>query len=168
MKRAFRALLGSALSLSLASAVALAAPASGTDRYSVGDFAVDMARVMNLPAESIDIAIGSLTSRSIKVVGNPQRQITEGDVVDLLSQAGIAVTANDPAAPVRGQRGKDILSAFSSDLAKRGALGTDTPVDNVIGGDQTNPSNPNDDFNNGNGRGGKFKRKKKNSQTGSD
>ena len=166
MKRAFRALLGSALSLSLASAVALAAPAN--DRYAVGDFAVDMAKVMNLPAESIDIALASLQSRSIKVVGNPQRQITEGDVVDLLSQAGIAVTANDPSAPVRGQRGKDILAAFSSDLAKRGARSTDVPVDSVIGGNETNPSNPNDDFNNGNGRGGKFKRKKKNSQTGSD
>ena len=67
-------------------------------------------------------------------------------------------------APVRAQRGKDILAAFSSDLARKGGL----VDDNVIGGSETNPSNPNDDFNNGNGRGGKFKRKKKNSQTGSD
>jgi len=163
MKKVLRALLGTAISLGLASAVALAAPASGNDRYAVGDFAVEMARMMNLSADSVDTAIASLKGLNVRVTGNPARQLTEGDVVDLLSQAGISVTASDPSAPVRGQRGHDILAAFSSELSKKGGLN-----DNVIGGNETNPSNPNDDFNNGNGRGGKFKRKKKNSQTGSD
>lgn len=163
MKKVLRALLGTGICLCLMSAVALAAPASGNDRYSVGDFAVEMARMMNLPADSVDTAIASLQGRSVRVIGVPTRQLTEGDVVDLLSQAGIAVTASDPSAPVRAQRGHDILAAFSSELSKKGGLN-----DSVIGGNETNPSNPNDDFNNGNGRGGKFKRKKKNSQTGSD
>ncbi|HKY31817.1 MAG TPA: hypothetical protein VJV23_04715 [Candidatus Polarisedimenticolia bacterium] len=163
MKRVLRALMGSALCLGLASAVALAAPASGNDRYTVGDFAVEMARVMGLPGDSTESALASLQGRNIHVAGNSQRQLTEGDVVALLSQAGITVTANDPSAPVRGDRGREILSAFSTELSRHGGL-----VDNTVGANETNPSNPNDDFNNGNGRGGKFKRKKKNSQTGSD
>ena len=165
MKRVLRAFMGSALCLCLASAVALAAPPRGADSpYTVGDFAVDLARVMNLPADgSVDGAIASLQGAKINMKGNRSLDLTEGVLVDMLAQAGIAVTTSDPGKKVNKGRANTILTTFSGELSRGNRL---VQVDG--GFDETNPTNPNDDFNNGNGRGGKFKRKKKNSQTGSD
>ncbi|MFQ5846035.1 MAG: hypothetical protein ACE5JG_13710, partial [Planctomycetota bacterium] len=66
--------------------------------------------------------------------------------------------------PVGRGRATEIVGAFRSELSRRAGV---VPADDSVIS-ETNPSNPVDDFNNGNGRGGKFKRKKKNSQTGSD
>ncbi|HET9482266.1 MAG TPA: hypothetical protein VFP98_10970 [Candidatus Polarisedimenticolia bacterium] len=158
-----RAFLGSALCLCLASAVALAAPTARGDVYKVGDFAMLMARTMYLPADNVGTAINSLRSAGVQVV-NPEGRLTEGDVVAMLSQARITVTTANPEQPVDRQRATGIISAFSSELSRNGGA-LNTPDDSIF---EANPSNPNDDFNNGNGSGGKFKRKKKNCQTGSD
>lgn len=166
MKRVLRAFLGSALCLCLASAVALAAPSSnGAAHMKVGEFAVLMAKAMNLPAESVDAAVRSLQGANVRVAGGHDKDLVEGDLINLLSQIGINVTTSDPARKVTKDRAGEIVGAFSADFARAGA---EVPVENGTGVAEGNPSNPNDDFNNGNGRGGKFKRKKKNSQTGSD
>jgi len=107
-------------------------------------------------------ALVSLRSRGI-VVANPNKPVTESDVVSLLSQAGVTVTTKSPNKLVGGSQANEIIRAFGSQLAPSSGL-----VNNCVGCDAGTGSNPNDDFNNGNGRGGKFKRKKRNSQTGSD
>jgi len=166
MKRVLRAFLGSALCLCLASAVVLAAPPRGAVRgpsYTVGDFAVELAHAMNLPATSVDSAIAALRGRNISLGVSPSTELTEGNLVNLLSQAGIAVTTADPSKKVSKDRANSIVGTFQAELGRNGIIPSDEGVIT-----STNPTNPNDDFNNGNGRGGKFKRKKKNSQTGSD
>ena len=160
MKRVLRAFLGSALCLCLASAVVLAAPPRGAVRgpsYTVGEFAIQLAHAMNLPADSVNTAVAALRGRNITL------GVTEGNLVNLLSQAGIAVTTADPARKVNKQRAESVVGTFQVELSRNGIIPSDEGVIT-----STNPTNPNDDFNNGNGRGGKFKRKKKNSQTGSD
>ncbi len=166
MKRVLRAFLGSALCLCLASAVVLAAPPRGAvsgPSYTVGEFAVQLAHAMNLPADSVDSAVAALRGRGISLGVSPTTELTEGNLVNLLSQAGIAVTTADPSKKVNKQRADSVVGTFQVELSKKGIIPSDEGVITA-----TNPTNPNDDFNNGNGRGGKFKRKKKNSQTGSD
>ncbi len=169
MKRFLRALLGTAMCLCLASAVTLAAPGRDAQRTShvvtVGDFAVQLAKaVTGRTVASPESAAASLRDSGIVVRGNLNRPLTQGDVVNLLSQAGIRVTAKDPGQQVDKGRAQDIISTFNADLGRGRKLDT-TPC---VGCTSGTGLNPNDDFNNGNGVGGKFKRKKKNSQTGSD
>lgn len=160
MKRVLRGFLGLTLCIGLANVATLAAPARASQpaptrhAYTVGDFAADLAAAMG---------VSTLQSRGIRIA-NPSAPLTEGDLVNLLSQAGISVTTTQPDKNVNQSRGREILSAFSSQLsASKGGLDT-----GCVGCSDGTGTNPNDDFNNGNGRGGKFKRKKKNSQTGSD
>ena len=170
MKRVLRAVAGSALCLTLASAVALATPARDSKprtpaaaSYSVADFATDLVAAMGHGRQTPENAIATLRSKGI-TVANPSKPATESDVVSMLSQAGITVTTKSPNRLVGASQANEIVHAFSSQLAAPSS-GLNTGCTNCDGG---LGSNPNDDFNNGNGRGGKFKRKKKNSQTGSD
>ena len=170
MKRVLRAVVGSALCLTLASAVALAAPARASSprtqtpesTYRVADFAVDLAAAMGVRGLTPESAVATLRSRGINVA-NPNKPATESDVVNLLSQAGITVSTKSPNKLVGASQANDIIRAFGPQLSSSSG-----PVQGCVGCDAGTGSNPNDDFNNGNGRGGKFKRKKKNSQTGSD
>ena len=169
MKRFLQALLGTGMCLCLASAVTLAAPGRDTQRTShvvtVGDFAMQLAKaVTGRTVASPESAAAFLRDSGIVIRGNLNRSLTQGDVVNLLSQAGIKVTAKDPSQPVDKGRADTIISTFNADLGRGKKIDT-APC---VGCDSGTGQNPNDDFNNGNGTGGKFKRKKKNSQNGSD
>ena len=172
MKRVLGGFLGLTLCLGLANAAALAAPARASQAtapvrqapYTVAEFAADLAAAMGVPSQSSDSAVGTLRGRGIRI-GNPSAPLTEGDLVNLLTQAGISVTTSQPEKSVNKSRGREVLAAFGAQLsAKGGGLNTSP----CVGCNNGTGSTPNDDFNNGNGRGGKFKRKKKNSQNGSD
>ncbi|HEY3176299.1 MAG TPA: hypothetical protein VGK94_11150 [Candidatus Polarisedimenticolia bacterium] len=168
MKRVLRGFLGLALCVGLANAAGFAA-ASRASRapapvrhapYTVAQFASDLATAMGMPAGD---AVAALQGRGIRI-GNPSAPLTEGDLVNLLSQAGVAVTTTQPDKSVDQPRGREVLAAFGSQLsAQSGGLDT-----GCVGCSDGQGSNPVDDFNNGNGSGGKYKRKKKNCQTGSD
>ena len=166
MKRVLRGFLGLTMCLGLANAAALAVPARAsqaparTAPYTVGEFAVDLVGAMGQQAQSADAAVATLRGKGVRI-GNPSAPLSEGDLVNVLTQVGISVTTTQPDKGVDKTRGREVISAFSSQLSR--GLG-----DNCVGCDSGAGQNPNDDFNNGNGRGGKFKRKKKNSQNGSD
>ena len=168
MKRVLRGFLGLALCLGLANVAVLASPARASRApapvrqapYTVAQFAADLAAAMGMPAGD---AVTALRGRGIQI-GNPSAPLTEGDLVNLLSQAGISVTTTQPEKSIDKSRGREVIAAFGSQLSAKGGIST-TPC---VGCSDGVGSNPVDDFNNGNGRGGKFKRKKKNSQTGSD
>ena len=170
MKRVLRAVVGSALCLTLASALAVAAPARDSKprtqtpetSYRVADFAVDLVAAMGHGRQTPENAMATLRNRGV-VVANPSKPATESDVVSMLAQAGITVTTKSPNRIVGSSQANEIIRAFGSQLTSASGLNSGcSNCDAGVG------SNPNDDFNNGNGRGGKFKRKKKNSQTGSD
>jgi len=171
MKRVLRAIVGSALCLTLMSAAVVAAPARASQprtpasepAYRVADFAVDLLAAMGMRGQTHESALAALRTRGI-VVANPNKPVTESDVVSLLSQAGVTVTTKSPNKIVGSSQANEIIRAFGPQLAAPSS----GLVNNCVGCDSGTGSNPNDDFNNGGGRGGKFKRKKKNSQTGSD
>ena len=170
MKRVLRAVVGSALCLTLASAVALAAPARASQprtqspepAYRVADFAADLVAALGHGRQSPENALSTLRNRGI-VVANPGKPVTESDVVNLLSQAGVTVTTKSPNKLVGSSQANDIIRAFGPQLSSTSSLNN-----GCVGCSDGVANNPNDDFNNGNGRGGKYKRKKKNSQNGSD
>ena len=103
MKRVLRAVVGSALCLTLASALALAAPARDSKpriqtpetSYRVADFAVDLVAAMGHGRQTPENAMATLRSRGV-VVSNPSKPATESDIVGMLSQAGITVTTKSP------------------------------------------------------------------------
>jgi hypothetical protein len=174
MKRVLRGLLGLILCLGLANVAVLAAPARASQvpapvrhaPYTVAEFAADLAAAMGMPGRTSDGAVATLRGRGIQI-GNPSAPLTEGDLVNLLSQAGISVTTTQPDRNVDKSRGREVLAAFGAQLTSQAKGGLNTGP--CVGCSDGIGANPNDDFNNGwNGRGGKFKRKKKNSQTGSD
>ena len=106
--------------------------------------------------------MAALRTRGI-AVANPNKPVTESDVVSMLSQAGITVTTKSPNKIVGASQANEIIKAFGPQLNTSSSLSQ-----NCVGCDSGTGSNPNDDFNNGNGRGGKFKRKKRPSNPGSD
>ena len=168
MKRFIAAFLGLAVCLTLTSAVAMAAPGRGvpkTQRYvTVGEFAVQLAKGISGRADTLDGALATLRNVGINVnKGDLGRTLTQGDVVSLLTMAGIKVTAKDPMEKIDPSRAESIARTFSPELSRSKIVDN-----NGVGVTDGTQQNPNDDFNNGNGSGGKYKRKKKNSQTGSD
>jgi hypothetical protein len=173
MKRVLRGFLGLVLCLGLANVAVVAAPAHASQvpspvrhaPYTVAEFAADLAAAMGMPGQSSDSAVATLRGRGIQI-GNPSAPLTEGDLVNLLSQAGVSVTTTQPDRKVDKSRGGEVLAAFGAQLTSQAKGGLNTTP--CVGCTDGTGNNPNDDFNNGNGRGGKFKRKKKNSQTGSD
>ena len=167
MKRVLRGFLGLTLCLGLANAAALAVPARAsqaparTAPYTVGEFAVDLVAAMGQQGQSADAAVATLRGRGVRI-GNPSAPLSEGDLVNVLTQVGISVTTTQPDKNVDKSRGREVIGAFSAQLSG-GKIST-----GCVGCTDGSGANPNDDFNNGNGRGGKYKRKKKNSQNGSD
>ncbi len=168
MKRFVGAFLGAALCLCLASGVALAAPGrgvQGVQQYpTVGEFAVELAKSIGNAAATPESAVEALRGAGIVLNGKLDRPLTQGDVVNLLSQAGIKVTTSDPSQRISRDQAGAIVGTFGPEMARKSGL-VNAPC---VGCNEASGPNPNDDFNNGNGGGGKFKRKKKNSQTGSD
>jgi hypothetical protein len=124
----------------------------------VGDFAVQLVQAMNLKVN------GPLTEVSAKKalgeigvgLGRLDKKLTEGELVGVLGQLGVRVRTSDPGKPVTAGKAQAVVRTFKAELMKASAGA-------VI---ETIEPNPNDDFNNGNGKGGKFKRKSDNSPPG--
>jgi hypothetical protein len=151
MRKVVRAFVGTAISLCLVGALALAAAPQGSSKQSpmrVGDFAVELARAMNLKVD------GPLTGVAAKKalgdlginLGDVGKTLTEGELVTVLGQVGVKVRTADPSKSVSTGKVGAVLRTFKAELTKASSS-------RFIEG------NGGDDFNNGNGKGGKFKRK---------
>lgn len=149
MRKVVRAFVGTALSLCLVGALALAGAPKGASKspMRVGDFAIELVQAMNLRVE------GELTAASARKaladvgvkLGQPNKTLTEGELVSVLGQLGVRVRSSDPGRAVTSGKGSAVLTTFKAELGRASGIG--------IEGDKP------DDFNNGNGKGGKFKRK---------
>ena len=152
MKRALRAFVGAALSLFLVSALAVAAGTAKSTPISTGDFVVSLVRAMDPKAPAgltADAAVKELNRLGIAVSGNMKDALTEGQLVSVLRQFGVNVRAADPSRLVSAAKANHVLSTFRGEVTKAAAAR----------GLTTAGGNGGDDFNNGNGKGGKFKRK---------
>ena len=156
MRKVVRAFVGTALCLCLVGAVAFAAAPRGSkgQPISVGDFAVELARAMNLKVSgdlNEDNAMKALRELGLNF-GSQKGRLTEGQLVKVLGQLGINVRTDRPGRAVTEAKASAVVRTF------RGELGRAAAASGAVGIEGTDP-NPNDDFNNGNGKGGKFKRK---------
>jgi hypothetical protein len=153
MRKVVRAFLGTALCLCLAGAVAVAAApqSSRTQPVTVGNFAVELARAMNLKvtgdltAESATKALQDLGLN----LGSPNGRLTEGQLVTVLGQLGINVRSANPGRMLTEAKASAVIRTFHGELGKTAAASGFAGIE----------SKAIDDFNNGNGKGGKFKRK---------
>ncbi len=122
---------------------------------SVGTFAVRLATALQLPgprggftSETAAVALWQVGVRVKPTLGKP---LTEADVTDALSQMGYALRSDEPDRFVSSGRAGTIVSTFVNSGAVAERMKKRRTVS--FGG------NGDDDFNNGNGKGGKFKRK---------
>jgi len=152
MKRVLRAFVGSALGLCLMGSMALAAPSAKAAPINTGDFVVSLVRAMDPKAPAgltPDAAAKELGKLGITVSGAMNSRLTEGQLVTLLRQFGVNVRAADPGKEVSQAKANNVISTFRGEITKAAA----------VGGLVSAAGNGGDDFNNGNGKGGKFKRK---------
>ena len=152
MKRVLRGFVGSALSLCLVGSLALAAGSPKTSPITTGDFVVSLVRAMDAKAPAgltPDAAAKELGKLGISVTGPMNAPLTEGQLVTLLRQFGVNVRAADPGRQVSQAKANNVIATFRGEITKVGAAN----------GIVSAAGNGGDDFNNGNGKGGKFKRK---------
>jgi hypothetical protein len=157
MKRVLRTVMGSALGLCLVGSLALAGASAKTAPITTGDFIVNLVKAMDPKAPAgmtPDAAASELGKLGISVGGSMTSPLTEGQLVTLLRQFGVNVRAADPARTVSQAKANNVISTFRGEITKVAAVG------GIVG---AGGSGTNDDFNNGNGKGGKFKRKAYNS-----
>jgi hypothetical protein len=150
MRKVVRAFVGTALSLCLVGTLALAGAPKGASKspMRVGEFAIQLVQAMNLRVD------GELTEASAQKalkgvgvnLGRPDKTLTEGELVTVLGQLGVRVRSSDPGRAVTAGKGSAVLTTFKAELGR---------ASSAIGIEGDKP----DDFNNGNGKGGKFKRK---------
>ena len=152
MRKVLRAFVGTAVSLCLIGTLALAAGSAKSPKGSeitVEKFMVDLARAMNLKdAVTVEGASKAFSSLGI-TFSNPKGNMTEGELVRVLSILGVKVRTSNPAGLVSEAKSQNVIRTFRSELTR-------AAVSAGVSGDDPNP---NDDFNNGKGKGGKFKRK---------
>ncbi|MBI3449936.1 MAG: hypothetical protein HY049_13600 [Acidobacteria bacterium] len=96
-----------------------------------------------------DAAVKELGKLGIGVSGSLGSPLTEGQLVTLLRQFGVNVRAADPGREVTQAKANNVISTFRGEITKVAAVGGLVSAGGYTG----------DDFNNGNGKGGKFKRK---------
>ncbi len=151
MKKVLRAFVGTALSLCLVGALSMAAPTAKNAPISTGDFVVSLVRAMNPKAPAgltAEAAVKELSRLGITVSGSFKDTLKEGQLVSILRQLGVNVRAANPAREVSVAKATNVISTFRVELGKAAA-----------GAGIVAAGNGGDDFNNGNGKGGKFKRK---------
>jgi hypothetical protein len=137
-----------------------AAPAvQGT--FTIGDFALQVAHALDLtPADRSGFTPASaafaLWQNGVRLRSSLADPLTEEDLTSALRQLGFNLTPSVPERVVSEDRSSLVLSTFvnSSTVERlRRSSGSAAAPRLASGG------NPGDDFNNGNGKGGKFKRK---------
>lgn len=138
-----------------ASASANAPTATTVDRTAaatVGDFAVQLASALQLPAprggHSAESASAALWKVGVKIQPDFRKALTESDVTGTLSQIGFNLTTEDPGRFVSSERSGNIINTFVNSSGVSDRIRSTAAA-----------TAPADDFNNGNGKGGKFKRK---------
>ena len=151
MSKVIRLIVGTALSLCLVTALGFAGAPRGSNDKSlvrVGDFAVQLADAMNIKHDGTPggakKALGALGIR----VGDLNATLTEGRLVTLLGDLGIKVKSSATGRAVTGGKAEAVVKTFQRELRRAAGAGN-------VGLEKK----PIDDFNNGNGIGGKFKRK---------
>lgn len=154
MSKVVRAFVGTAMCLCLVGAMAFAAAPRGTKSQpiTVGDFAVQLVGAMNLQVS------GDLTEESAMTalrqlglnLGSAGSRLTEGDLVRVLGQLGVNVRTASPGRSVTEAKASAVVRTFRGELSR---AATSSGLATIEG------NKPDDDFNNGNGKGGKFKRK---------
>jgi hypothetical protein len=126
----------------------------------VGEFTVQLATALQLAVPkggfSSESASLVLWKNGVKVPANHEKALTEEDVVTTLTQLGYTLRTEDPGRFVTSERANAILNTFVD-----GNTG-----EKLRKGGATISGNGGDDFNNGNGKGGKFKSKKDKSPDG--
>jgi len=135
-------------------AFAAAPKGSKGQPITVGDFAVELVGAMNLKVSgdlTEDRAINTLRQLGLNL-GSANSKLTEGELVRVLSQLGVNVRTSSPGRAVTDSKANAVVRTFRGELSRAAASSGMATIEG------TDP-NPNDDFNNGNGRGGKFKRK---------
>lgn len=135
----------------LHAAAGTVAPAGGGHEAvaaTVGDFAVQLASALQLPGPrggfSSESASLALWKAGLKVHPDSRKPLTEADITAVFAQMGFNLTSEDPGRAVTAERSMTIIGTFVSPGGMRSMLSA---------------ANGGDDFNNGNGKGGKFKRK---------
>jgi len=148
------------LGLSSAAGVLASTPAAAVATQeqvaaTVGEFAVQLAGALQLPgpsggfnAESASLALWKV---GVKVTPDFRKPLTEADVTSTLGQLGFTLTSEDPGRVVSRERSSTIIGTFVGSGTLPGRV-KQSISDTAAG-------NGGDDFNNGNGKGGKYKRK---------
>ena len=156
MSKVVRAFLGTAMCLCLVGAMAFAAAPKGTkgQPISVGDFAIELVQAMNLKVDGgldQESAVNALRQLGLNL-GSSKGKLTEGELVRVLGQLGVNVRTASPGRAVSGAKASAVVRTFRGELSRAASASGMATIEG------TSPT-PNDDFNNGNGKGGKFKRK---------
>lgn len=131
--------------------------ALGADNhYTLGRFAVDVAQALGLePPESGTFspegASWVLWRNGVRVDADLDKPLTEQSLVSVIGQLGFSLTAQQPARVVGADKAARVISTF---VGKDAATRLRNRSTHLLAA-----GNGNDDFNNGNGKGGKFKRK---------
>jgi len=144
MRKVVRAFVGTALSLCLVGAVALAAAPTDKGPIRVGDFAVQLVQAMNLKVDGplTEVSANKALGEIGIALGRLDRPLTEGELVGVLGQLGIRVRTSDPGREVTSSKASAVVRTFQTELSKASA---DSSIEYY------------DDFNNGNGKGGRYK-----------
>ncbi len=135
---------------------AQAAPAqeSPGQEVTLGDFTVRLAAALQLPGPRggfiPESAAAALWKVGVRVRPEFRKPLTESDVTSTLSQIGFNLVSVQPDRAVDSSHADAIISTF---------VGSGTLPERVKRNMVVAAGNGGDDFNNGNGKGGKFKRK---------
>ncbi len=133
------------------------APAVAAEKsYTVGQFAIGLAEALKLQPQGKGTltprrAAEALWKRGVRLDPDLSKPVTEEDLALALRQLGFDLSTSTPDALVTAARARQAMATFVNESTLRSLS-------------QIEP-NPNDDFNNGNGKGGKFKRKSDKSPT---
>lgn len=118
-------ILGFALGLMLCTGLAVAADSP----FTVGDFAVKMAKAMDLAAPeegfNADSALTALRDAGVELKGDLGGELKEAELVQVLEQLGLDVTTSNPDRVVSSDRADSILSAFDSAFGTEGTSTSD-------------------------------------------
>jgi hypothetical protein len=128
--------------------------------YTIGNFAIDLARSLQLaPSDHSGFTPASasfaLWRSGVRLRPSLDEALTETDLTAALRQIGFALTPSVPDRQVSADRAAVVLSTFVNGAAAE-------RLRNINGSKRVaaqTSGNTDDDFNNGNGKGGKFKRK---------
>lgn len=132
--------------------------------YTVGDFAVRLAQSLHLTppdgqsAFTPESASRVLWQNGVRIQADSRKGLTEEVLTSTMTQLGFNLVPNEAARAVSAQKAETTLTTF---------INSDT-LDRLRMNGMEIAGNGGDDFNNGNGKGGKFKRKKDQSPGTSD